>query len=80
MQTRTTLRGATAAFALCAALAGGTAAASAEPLKLEPAAPETTVSVSEQMTSTGSSTISASVNAKVACVFQNTLSGHKLDC
>ncbi|WP_194814714.1 hypothetical protein [Nocardia sp. XZ_19_385] len=80
MQTRTALRGATAAFALCAALAGGSAAASAEPLKLEPAAPETTVPVSEQMTSTGSSTISASVNARIACIFQNTLSGHKLDC
>ncbi|MFC9898209.1 hypothetical protein ACFVMC_31355 [Nocardia sp. NPDC127579] len=80
MQTRTTLRGATAAFALCAAIAGGTAAASAEPLRLEPAAPETTEPVSEQMTSTGSSTISASVNAKVACVFQSTLSAQKLDC
>ena len=80
MQNRTTLRGATAAFALCAAIAGGAGAASAEPLKLQPAAPETSAPVGEQMTSTGSSTISSSVNAKVACAFQNTLSGHKLDC
>ncbi|MEU8900828.1 hypothetical protein [Nocardia sp. NPDC048505] len=80
MQTRTTLRSATAAFALAAAVAGGSAAANAEPLKLEPAAPETSAPVAEEFTSSGSSTISASVNAKVACIFQNTLSGFKLDC
>ncbi|WP_328404239.1 hypothetical protein [Nocardia sp. NBC_00403] len=86
MQTRTVrgaLRGTIATLALCAALAGGTAAASAAPLALEPAAAVDTTAapVGEEMTSTGSSTISSSVNATVACLLQRTLSASgKWDC
>ncbi|MFQ6395075.1 hypothetical protein ACLMAJ_16625 [Nocardia sp. KC 131] len=87
MQTRTVrgaLRAATATLALFAALAGGIAAASAAPLALEPAvAADTTISapIGEEMTSSGSSTISSSVNATVACLLQRTLSASgKWDC
>lgn len=78
---RGTLRGATVTLALCAAaVAGGAASASAEPLKLEPATETATAPVAEEFTSTGSSTISSGVNAKVTCLFQNTFSGTKLNC
>ncbi|WP_054814343.1 hypothetical protein [Nocardia arizonensis] len=77
---RGALRGTTATLALCAALAGGTAAASAATIPLEPATDATAAPVGEEFTSTGSSTISASVNAKVTCLFQNTFSGTKLNC
>jgi hypothetical protein len=70
---RGALRVATATLALSAALAGGTAAAGAAPLKLEPAtdtqaSPATSAPVAEEFTSTGSSTISASVDAQISCV------------
>ena len=78
---RRAVRGTTATLALCAALAGGDAAANAAPLKLEPAdAATTAVPVGEEFTSTGSSTISSGVNAKVTCLFQNTFSGTRLNC
>ncbi|ONM49314.1 hypothetical protein [Nocardia donostiensis] len=88
MQTTTVrgaLRGITAAVAVCAALAGGAASAGAAPLALEPAseatrAPVVSTEVAEDFTSSGSSTISSSVNAKVACIFQRTFSAMKLDC
>ncbi|MGW0182086.1 hypothetical protein [Nocardia sp. NPDC003345] len=73
------LRGITASLALGAALSGGAAAtAGAAPLRLEPA--PVTAPVAEDFTSNGSSTISASVNAKGACLFQRTLSAMDLDC
>jgi hypothetical protein len=80
-----TVRGATIALAFCAAMAGGAAAASAAPLPLEPAADTastgTAAPVGEEFTSNGSSTISSSVNAKVACLLQNTISAQgKWDC
>ena len=82
---RGALRGTTATLALCAALAGGTAAASAAGLPLEPAVDTTSTTtaapVGEDFTSNGSSTISSSVNAKVACLLQNTVSAQgKWDC
>ncbi|MEV4235129.1 MULTISPECIES: hypothetical protein [unclassified Nocardia] len=82
---RGALRGTTATLALCAALAGGSAAANAAGLPLEPAtetsAPNTAAPVGEEFTSNGSSTISSSVNAKVACLLQNTISAQgKWDC
>ncbi|MEV0293030.1 hypothetical protein [Nocardia sp. NPDC050710] len=77
---RGALRGTTATLAFCAALAGGAASAGAAPLALEPAADTSATPVGEEFTSTGSSTISSSVNAKVACLFQNTFSGTKLNC
>ena len=66
MQTKTA-RGAFAALAVGAALAGGSGAAQAAPLALEPA-PTNTAPVAEEYTSSGSSTISSSVNAKIACL------------
>lgn len=79
---RAGLRGTTATLALAAALAGGASVANAEPLRLEPAAPSAVESapVAEEFTSSGSSTISASVNAKIACTFQRTFSAMPLDC
>ncbi|ASF12532.1 hypothetical protein NBRGN_016_01860 [Nocardia brasiliensis NBRC 14402] len=76
---RGALRGTTATLALCAALAGGAATASAEGLPLEQAtdttsAPAGTAPIGEEFTSNGSSTISSSVNAKVTCLLQNTFS------
>ncbi|MEU4341744.1 hypothetical protein AB0H00_10805 [Nocardia sp. NPDC023852] len=66
---RSALRGTTATLAVCAALTSGAAVAGASPLRLEPATETTSAPVAEEFTSTGSSTISASVNAKVACLF-----------
>ncbi|WP_406280692.1 hypothetical protein OH799_14975 [Nocardia sp. NBC_00881] len=66
---RGALRGTTATLAVCAALTSGAAVAGAAPLRLEPATETTSAPVAEEFTSTGSSTISASVNAKVACLF-----------
>ncbi|WP_327120048.1 hypothetical protein OHB12_15290 [Nocardia sp. NBC_01730] len=66
---RGALRGTTATLAVCAALTAGAAVAGAAPLRLEPATETTSAPVAEEFTSTGSSTISASVNAKVACLF-----------
>ncbi|MCP2280730.1 hypothetical protein AB0H49_21560 [Nocardia sp. NPDC050713] len=78
---RGALRGTTATLAMAAAIAGATSAATAAPLPLEPAtATSETAPVAEEFTSTGSSTISASVNAKVACLFQRTFSAMRLDC
>lgn len=77
------LRGITASLALGAALTGAAGAtAGAAPLTLEPMSPATepVAPVAEDFTSTGSSTISASVNAKGACLFQRTLSAMDLDC
>ncbi|MGW1740874.1 hypothetical protein ACWCPQ_18935 [Nocardia sp. NPDC001965] len=77
------LRGITATLALGAALSGAAGAtAGAAPLRLEPASPVTEPAgpIAEDFTSTGSSTISASVNAKGACLFQRTLSAMDLDC
>ncbi|MFI9509947.1 hypothetical protein [Nocardia sp. NPDC052566] len=83
MHTRT-VRGATATFAVVAALAGGSATASAAGLPLEPAtdtaSSTASAPVAEEFTSSGSSTISSSVNAKVACFFQRTFSAMRLDC
>ncbi|WP_280235453.1 hypothetical protein [Nocardia cyriacigeorgica] len=77
MQTRTVrgiVRGTTATLAVCAAIAGGAASAGAAPLALEPAAETSSTQVAEEFTSSGSSTISASVHAKFACVlFTGTL-------
>ncbi|MBF6214429.1 hypothetical protein IU433_27750 [Nocardia puris] len=76
-----TVRGVTATLAVTAALAGGMASASAAPLPLEPyTEPVANTQVAEEFTSFGSSTISASVNAKVACLFQRTFSAMVLDC
>ncbi|WP_194834665.1 hypothetical protein [Nocardia sp. XZ_19_369] len=85
---RGALRGTTATLIICAALAGGAATASAAGLPLEQAtettsAPADTAStqIGEEFTSNGSSTISSSVNAKVACLLQRTLSASgKWDC
>ncbi|MET8650974.1 MULTISPECIES: hypothetical protein [Nocardia] len=77
---RGALRGTTATLALCAALAGGTSVAGASGLALEPATDTAAAPVGEEFTSTGSSTISSGVNAKVTCLFQNTFSGTKLNC
>ncbi|MFR9751981.1 hypothetical protein ACL02S_13230 [Nocardia sp. 004] len=66
---RGALRGTTMTLALCAALTSGVAVAAAEPLRLEPAAETTTAPVAEEYTSTGSSTLSATVNAKISCLF-----------
>lgn len=77
---RGVMRGTFAAFAVCAALGGGAAGASAAPLVLEPAQPAPATQVGEDFTSSGSSTISSAVNAKGICLFQNTLSGMDLDC
>lgn len=76
------MRGITATLALGAALSGTAGAtAGAAPLTLQPAQPVTEPTpVSEAYTSSGSSTISASVNAKAACLFQRTLSAMDLDC
>ncbi|MEV0360176.1 hypothetical protein AB0H71_29375 [Nocardia sp. NPDC050697] len=77
-------RGAAAAFAVAAAVTGGAATASAAPIPLEPYQPAVTESapapIGEEFTSTGSSTISSSVNAKIACLFQRTFSAMRLDC
>jgi hypothetical protein len=66
MQTKTA-RGAFAALAVAAALAGGSGAAEAAPLALEPAAADP-APVGELYAPMGSSSISASVNAKLACL------------
>ncbi|MBF6464354.1 hypothetical protein IU427_04045 [Nocardia beijingensis] len=66
---RGALRGTTATLAFCAALTSGAAVASAAPLRLEPTTETATAPVAEEYTSSGSSTISASVNAKIACLF-----------
>lgn len=67
---RGALRGTTATLAVCAALTSGAAVAGAAPLRLEPAAETTTTApVAEEYTSSGSSTISSSVHAKIACLF-----------
>lgn len=75
-------RGTAAGFAVAAALTGGAATATAAPLPLEPYEPTApaTEPIGEEMTSSGSSTISSSVNAKVACLFQRTFSAMPLDC
>ncbi|GAA5062366.1 hypothetical protein [Nocardia callitridis] len=67
---RGALRGATLSLAFCAVVAGGAAAAGAAPLRLEPAT-DNSSQVAEEYTSTGSSTISATVNAKIACLLFN---------
>lgn len=86
---RGALRGTTATLALCAALAGGAATANASGLPLEqatdttsaPVADTASTQIGEEFTSNGSSTISSSVNAKVACLLQRTLSAAgKWDC
>ncbi|MEU4313613.1 hypothetical protein [Nocardia sp. NPDC024068] len=75
------LRGITASLALGAALSGAAGAtAGAAPLRLEPSPITEPAPVAEDFTSNGSSTISASVNAKGACLFQRTLSAMDLDC
>ncbi|MEV6323514.1 hypothetical protein [Nocardia sp. NPDC051787] len=65
---RGALRGTTATLAVCAALTSGAAVAGAAPLRLEPATETTTAPVAEEYTSSGSSTISSSVHAKIACL------------
>ncbi|QIS14676.1 hypothetical protein [Nocardia arthritidis] len=85
---RGALRGATATIAVCAALTGGAAAASAAPLPLEPATDATTTTVdgnakpvTDLLTTSGSSSLSSSINAKVTCLLQRTLSAQgKWDC
>ncbi|GAA5084262.1 MULTISPECIES: hypothetical protein [Nocardia] len=85
---RGALRSTTATLAFCAALAGGAATASAAGLPLEQATDTTaqaadtaSTPIGEEFTSNGSSTISSSVNAKVACLLQRTLSASgKWDC
>lgn len=81
---RGALRGTTATFAVCAALAAGAASASAAPLALEreqaPVTEPETRPVAEEFTSSGSSTISSSFTGSAACLFQRTFSGMKLDC
>lgn len=79
---RAGLRGILATLALAGALAGGAAVANAEPLQLQPYTVPAAESapVAEEFTSTGTSTISSSVNAKVACLFQRTFSAMPLDC
>ncbi|MDO3645991.1 hypothetical protein [Nocardia mangyaensis] len=74
----TTVRAALATAAVAAALTAGAGSAAAAGLQLEPyneqAAPVKTSQIGEEWTSTGTSTISSGVNAKVACILQNTFS------
>ncbi|MET9216329.1 MULTISPECIES: hypothetical protein [unclassified Nocardia] len=82
----TTVRAAvaTAAVAVAAALTAGAASANAAGLALEPydeqAAPVATTQIGEEWTSTGTSTISSGVNAKVTCLLQNTFSALGAAC
>ncbi|MFD3704544.1 hypothetical protein ACFWUP_15500 [Nocardia sp. NPDC058658] len=80
----TTIRAALATAAVAAAITAGAGSASAAGLQLEPyteqAAPVTTTQVGEEWTSTGSSTISSGVNAKVTCLLQNTFSALGAAC
>ncbi|HLS76042.1 MAG TPA: hypothetical protein VK083_04525 [Nocardia sp.] len=79
---RAGLRGTLATLALAGAMAGGASAANAAPLQLQPYTEPVveTSPVAEEFTSTGTSTISSAVNAKVACLFQRTFSAMNLDC
>ncbi|WP_067854284.1 hypothetical protein [Nocardia shimofusensis] len=79
---RAGLRGTLATLALAGALAGGASVANAEPLQLQPYTQPVVESapVAEEFTSTGTSTISSAVNAKIACTFQRTFSAMPLDC
>lgn len=79
---RAVLRGTLATLALAGAMAGGASVASAEPLQLQPYTQPVVESapVAEEFTSTGTSTISSAVNAKIACTLQRTLSAMPLDC
>ncbi|MFC6012865.1 hypothetical protein [Nocardia lasii] len=80
----TTVRAALATVAVAAAITAGAGSASAAGLALEPydeqAAPVATTQVGEEWTSTGTSTISAGVNAKVTCLLQNTFSALGAAC
>ncbi|MFD3591410.1 hypothetical protein ACFWU5_01680 [Nocardia sp. NPDC058640] len=79
-----TVRAALATAAVAAAITAGASAASAQGLQLEPyneqAAPVATTQVGEEWTSTGTSTISSGVNAKVTCLLQNTFSALGAAC
>ncbi|GGK43080.1 hypothetical protein [Nocardia camponoti] len=81
---RNTVRGAVAAAALAGAFAVAMGSASAAGLALEPynenAAPVATTQVGEEWTSTGTSSISSGVNAKVTCLLQNTFSALGAAC
>ncbi|MFC9871322.1 hypothetical protein [Nocardia salmonicida] len=79
-----TVRAALAAAAVAAAITAGAGSATAAGLQLEPydeqAAPVATTQVGEEWTSTGTSTISSGVNAKVTCLLQNTFSALGAAC
>ncbi|TCJ99257.1 hypothetical protein [Nocardia alba] len=79
-----TVRAALATAAVAAAITTGAGSATAAGLKLEPyeeqAAPVATTQVGEEWTSTGTSTISSGVNAKVTCLLQNTFSALGAAC
>ncbi|MFC4374865.1 hypothetical protein ACFO5K_12210 [Nocardia halotolerans] len=79
-----TVRAALATAAVAAALTAGAGSASAAGLQLEPyneqASPVQTSQIGEEWTSTGTSTISAGVNAKVTCLLQNTFSALGAAC
>ncbi|MEV0768136.1 hypothetical protein [Nocardia salmonicida] len=79
-----TVRVALATAAVAAAITTGAGSATAAGLQLEPydeqAAPVATTQVGEEWTSTGTSTISSGVNAKVTCLLQNTFSALGAAC
>ncbi|KQY39558.1 MULTISPECIES: hypothetical protein [Nocardia] len=79
-----TVRVALATAAVAAAITAGAGSATAAGLQLEPydeqAAPVATTQVGEEWTSTGTSTISSGVNAKVTCLLQNTFSALGAAC
>ncbi len=79
-----TVRAALATAAVAAAITTGAGSATAAGLQLEPydeqAAPVATTQVGEEWTSTGTSTISSGVNAKVTCLLQNTFSALGAAC
>ncbi|MFD8104277.1 hypothetical protein ACFV24_32570 [Nocardia fluminea] len=79
-----TVRAALATVAVAAAITAGAGSATAAGLQLEPydeqAAPVATTQVGEEWTSTGTSTISSGVNAKVTCLLQNTFSALGAAC
>ncbi|MEV0435458.1 hypothetical protein [Nocardia sp. NPDC050413] len=80
----TTVRAALATVAVAAAITAGAGSASAAGLQLEPyneqATPVATSPVGEEWTSTGTSTISSGVNAKITCILQNTFSALGAAC
>ncbi|MFF0545301.1 hypothetical protein ACWEVD_08175 [Nocardia thailandica] len=78
-----TVRAGLAGIAAAAALTATAGAASAQGLQLEPYSGEPAVAgyqIGEEWTSTGTSSISSGVNAKVTCILQNTLSALGANC